>query len=280
MTEGTTTPAPGTLAADPAFAQFPAEIQGAFKNKGWDSKPVTEAALEVMRSYQEAERFLGAPKDKLVRLPKDAADEAGIKEFRTRIGVPDDVKGYDFNAVKFADGTALDPSAIGALAPALHAAGVPKDRAPEIMAAFVKFMDGAEAEETASATAKLVVERDALKANWGANFEANKFIASQAVQKLGWDAETVSGLEKVVGYNKIMDALLKVGQMMGEDKFVADPQGGANKGVMTVDQAKARLAELKADRTWVTKVNAGDAAANREHNDLVRLIAAGSPMYS
>jgi hypothetical protein len=278
MSEGTTTPAPGTLAADPAFAQFPAEIQGAFKNKGWDGKPIMEAVLESMRSYQEAERFLGAPKDKLVRLPKDATDEAGIKEFRTRTGVPDDVKGYDFSAIKFNDGTALDPNAIGALAPALHAAGVPKERAPEIMAAFVKFMDSADTEASAAATAKLATERDALKANWGANFEANKFIASQAVQKLGWSEEVVNGLEQVAGYKNIMDALLKVGQMMGEDKFVSTQHGP--KGIMTADQAQARLNELKADRAWVTKFNAGDATANREHDDLIRIIAASRPGYS
>src|ERR1700687_1920968 len=80
MTDGTTTPGVGSLAADPAYAQFDAETQGMFKNKGWDAKTPAEAAHEAAKSYREAERYLGVPQDQIVLLPKDAADAAGWKQ--------------------------------------------------------------------------------------------------------------------------------------------------------------------------------------------------------
>lgn len=279
MTETTTTtttvtPPAGSLAADPAFAKFDPEMQGAFKNHGWDQKSPSEAAAEAMKSYREAEKFLGVPKDQLVRMPRDAADEAGWKALRTRLGVPGEAKEYDFSAVKFTDGTELDGQFTDAMRASLHAAGVPKDRAPEVVKAMVKFMEGAEQGDVAERTAKLATERDALTKNWGPNMEANKFIAKQAALKMGLTEEVVNNMEQSAGYAATMNALLKIGQMMGEDKFVANP--GGQPGVMTVDQAKARLTELKNDNAWARKVSAGDVTSNREFDALIRIIAGSS----
>lgn len=273
MAEGqATAPVAGTMAADPAFAQFDAETQGAFKNKGWDALSPFEAAKAAATSYREAEKFLGVPKDQIARIPKDAADTEGWKALHTRLGVPADAKGYDFTGVKFKDGSDLDASFIEAVAPALHLAGVAKDRAGDVIKAVVKFMDGAEANDLAESSAKLAQERDLVAKNWGPNVEANKFIVKQAVLKLGLTESVVDALEKTAGYSGTMNALLKLGQMMGEDKFVQTPAGGTP-GVMTGEQAKARLAELKGDGAWVNKLNKGDAQANREFDALTRLMA-------
>lgn len=274
MTEATTGgPVAGTLAADPAWAQFDTETQGAFKNKGWDTKSPAEAAREALKSYREVESHIGVPKDQILRMPKDAADEAGWKALFGRLGVPADAKGYDFKEVKFADGKDMDATFVDAIAPALLAAGVSKDRAPEVLKAVVKFMDGAEQNSTAEKTAKLATERDKIASSWGPNQEANKFIVKQAVQKLGLTEEIVGALENTAGYANTMQALLKIGQMMGEDKFIQTPPGGPP-GVMSREQAEARMKELKGDAQWVNKVNNGDANANREFENLVRLMAA------
>lgn len=277
MTDASTTvaPAAGTLAADPAFAQFDAETQGAFKNKGWDAKSPAEAAREALKSYREAEKHIGIPSDQIVRVPKDATDEAGWKALHTRLGVPVDAKGYDFKDVKFSDGSALDAAFVEAMSPALLSAGVSKDRAPEVVKAVVKFMDNAETNGNAESTAKLAQERDLVAKNWGANMEANKFIVKQAVMKLGLTEDVVGALENTAGYSATMNALLKLGQMIGEDKFVNTPPGGVP-GVMTRDQALAKMAENRADMGWVTKLNNGDAVVNREFDALTRIMATGA----
>jgi hypothetical protein len=48
-----------------------------------------------------------------------------------------------------------------------------------------------------------------------------------------------------------MQMLLAVGQKLGEDKFVGGGGPGGNLGPRNAEQAKARIAELKADTTWV-----------------------------
>lgn len=265
-------PAAGTLSADPAFANLDAETRGAIANHGWDKKAPFEAFSEAFKSFREAEKFTGVPKDQIARIPKDVADEAGWKALHTRLGVPEKPEEYDFKDVKFADGSELDPQFVGAMAPALQAAGVPKDRAPDVVKAVVKFMEGATASEDAETQATLAKGRDEIAKSWGGNKEANAFIVKQAVIKLGLPEAVVDSLEKSAGYAPTMQALLKIGQMMGEDKFIASPAPGGGGSVMTREQAVSRLGDLKRDPSWVKKVNTGDAIANREFNDLTQMI--------
>lgn len=265
-------PPAAVLSADPNFAKLNPAIQGAFKNKGWDSKTAFEAAVEAMNSYQEAEKFLGAPKDLLVRLPKDATDVEGRRAFNARIGVPEKPEGYDLTGVKFADGSELDEGFTTALRTALHSEHVPASAAPAIAKALVAYMESAETAETAAAQATLQEQRDALAKEWGAAKDAQLFLAKQAILKLGLNENVINTLEQSAGYAETMKALATIGKAMGEDKFIADPSGGVNRGVMTPAQAEARLGELKRDAMWVQKVNAGDHAANKEFNDLTRIM--------
>ncbi len=267
--------APTTFGADPYFATLTPELQGSFKNKGWDQKTSAEAAVEAMKSYHEAEKHIGIPKDQIVRLPKDAADAEGWKAFNAKIGVPDKAEGYDFSKIKFADGSDLDDSFIDTMRKAAFERGLPASKASEFVADVVKWMDGVEQSETVSKQAAIAQGRDELAKSWGVNAETNKFIAQQAAVKLGLDEDFINAMEAQAGYAKTMQTMLKLGQMMGEDKFVSNQEGPA-KGVLTREQATARLDELKRDSTWVAKVNAGDTRVNDEFNALTRIIALGT----
>jgi len=275
---GTTTASVTTLAADPFFANITDANDPrkgaleAFKLKGWDAKSPAEAAYEAMKSYHEAEKHIGIPKDQILRMPKDATDKEGWTALRARLGVPADPKDYDFTQVKFADGSDLDDEFTNAMRASLHANGVPKDAAAGIVKDVVKFMDGVTTSSTAEQQAAIASGRDALAKSWGANAEANKFIASQAAIKLGLSEDFINSLEQGVGYEKTMQTMLKLGQMMGEDKFVSN-QNANSPGVLTREQASGRLDELKRDNAWVAKVNAGDYKANEEFNALTRIIA-------
>lgn len=277
-TETTTTTqqaAPTTFGADPYFATLPPEIQGHFKNKGWDAKTANEVAFEATKAHFHAEKQLGIPSDQLVRLPKDSNDKDTLAAFRTRIGVPAKAEEYDFSAVKFADGSELDDSFVSTMRTSLHENGVPKEAAAEIVKGVVKFMDGADADDIAKRNAAVIAGREELDRSWGANKDANKFIATQAVAKLGLPQDFVQKMENEVGYAQTMQTLLKLGQMMGEDKFVNNNNKDAP-GVFTREQAEARLAELKRDTSWVAKVNSGDDKANQEFVSLTRIISMGS----
>ena len=77
----------------------------------------------------EAQKFVGVPQEQLLRLPKDASDEAGIKAMWKRLGAPDAPEGYDFSGVKFADGTDLDQAFVDRARAAAAKLNMPKDTA-------------------------------------------------------------------------------------------------------------------------------------------------------
>lgn len=250
-----------------------AEDIGHITTKGWDKLPPGEAALNAVRAHREAEKFVGAPTTELLRLPKDpnAPEWAGVWE---RLGAPKDKTGYDFSAVekKGADGTTVENAkfvdTMREIAGTLH---LPKDAAARVAQEFAKYQDGITMAETTEKAAKLTEEKAALTKNWGSNAEPNLFIAKQAAAKLGVSVEAVNALESVIGYKATMEMFHTIGTKIGEDKFLANPQDKTG-GVMSRDQAVARLKELKRDEAWGKRLLAGDNVALREMRDLSVMI--------
>jgi len=264
----------GTFSADPNYAKLDPELQTAFKSKGWDVRTPFETAVETMKSYREMEKHFGVPADRIARIPKDTNDAEGWKALNAKLGVPDKPEGYDFSAIKFSDGTELDAGFVEKMRAAVLSEGIPPVRAQNLVSQFVKYMESAETDETAARTAALTEQRENWVKSCGPNLKANEFIADQAAQKLGWGPEFFAALKEmnVVGADKVMEGLLKVGKMMGEDKFVSSPNSSTS-GVLTREQALERIKELKADQAFVTKLMSGDDKANKEFSALERIVA-------
>lgn len=272
-TDATVTAATTATAAAPWHTGIEGEIIGFAQNKGWKLDDPKVAFSSAAQAYREAQSKLGVPPDQLLRLPKDQTDQAGWNAIYTRLGVPEAAKDYDLSGVKFADGSALEDGFADSLRTALHNARVPKDRAADVAKVMVKFADDADAAETVERTSKLDEEKAALSKNWGKNEQANKFIASQAAQKLGIAPDTIAALEKVVGYRSIMEMFHKIGISLGEDKFVAADPTNPTSGIMSRDQAVARKSELMADKSWQERYMKGDVVARKEMRSLNVIIS-------
>lgn len=266
------TPAPAPAPVTPPWYQGadPALI-GHIQTKGWHDKTPAEAALAAAQSHREAELHFGVPADRIVKLPANPQDEAGWKAVYAKLGVPADPKDYDFSTVKKADGTPVDAALTDFLRAQAAALNLPKDAAPRFGSELLKYLDGQGAAAAADKTAKLAEEHKVLDANWGQNKEANTFLARKGAEKLGFDAETVTALENVVGFAKIMEALRKVGAAGSEDSFITN-NGGFNNGVMTREQAISRKEELLRDEGWAKRYLDGDVQANRELQGLLTII--------
>lgn len=264
------TTAAATTAA-PWHQGIDSEIVGHWQNKGWKLDDPKTVAIEATKAARAAQQFVGLPESQLLKLPKDATDEAGWKAVYGRLGVPNEPKEYDFAGIKRANGADLEAPLADVMRTALLAGRVPKDRAGDVVKAVVKHLDGVETESAATKTAKLAEEKAALAKNWGPNEVANKFIASQAAQKLGIAPETVTALENVIGYAKIMDMFHQIGMKIGEDKWVGGER--PNGGIMTRDAAQARKSELMADKAWVVRHNSGGAPERREMRALNVIIS-------
>ena len=250
------------------------EIVGHWTNRGWHNKTPAEVALEATKAWKAAEKFVGVPAEQVIRVPKEASDEAGWNTVWTRLGKPADAKGYDFTAIKRADGTNLDADTEAFIRDQSFKLHLTKDAATAYANEWIKREDGAKSSAAAETAAKLIEEKAALAKNWGQNFEANKFVAGRAAAALGIDPETVTALENQVGYAKVMEMFRAIGARIGEDKFVmsGSQDGNRNQGPMSRDQAIARKADLMKDQIWVAAYLKGDTAKAREMTALNTII--------
>ena len=261
-------------ATTPWHAGLDTDSVGYITNRGWDKLEAKDAALQALKSYREAEKMLGAPADKVVKLPKDASDVVGWQSVYSKLGVPADAKDYDFSSVKFADGSDINSDAefagdVRAIAKTLN---LTKDQASAMAKELVSRMDSDTKSETLKREVFLAQERDKLKQNWGALYAQNKIISENAYKALGVTDEQWSAFEKTIGPAQAAQLFHEIGVRLGEDRFIRSGVGG-NTGIMTKDSAQSRLTALQNDSKWRDKYFAGDAEAKKEFHDLTRMIA-------
>jgi len=240
-----------------------AETVGFWQNKGYDVSDPVKVASELTKQYRAAEKFLGAPADQIVRLPKADAKPEDLRAFYQRLGAPAEAKDYDFAAIKDSAGNAISAPLADALRAAAFDRGLSKDAATTIAQSVVKTLDGIKATETAERTAKIAESKAELAKNWGANFDYNRLKAMDGARRLGIDQDTVATFENLMGYAGIMETLRKIGAGTSEDTFV-ERGTGSNGNVTTREGAISRKAELMADGAWATRYLSGDVAAKRE----------------
>lgn len=269
MTTDTTGGAGGT-STPPWYDAFDADTKGYIQNKGLDKKTAPEAFLEAAKFHREAEKFVGAPANELVRLPKDP-NAPEWKNIYERLGAPKDASGYDFSTVKNADGTPLDAEFTEYMRSTVTPLNLSKDAAAAVTQAMVKFREKVDATALAERTAKLEVQKAELKKNWGVNEAANMVVARAAAKALNVAPEAVAALEGQVGYAAVMEMFRTIGTKIGEDRFVASSGGGGN-GVMTRDQAVAEKDALKADQAWVKRFLSGGNEERKKMDALDRII--------
>jgi len=292
MAEATTTTAATTTAdtttttttAKPWYdGKADAELVGHWQNKGWKADDPIDVAINATKQARELQKHFGVPETQLLKLPKDASDEEGWKNVYTRLGVPADANDYDFAGVNYPEGFQPEESFITTMRNALVQARVSKDRAPDVVKAVVKWLGDADAEEAAVKTALINTQRAELDKNWGANKAANMVVANNALRAVAQAAgltaqEAVAASEALTqlgGINaaKVMEMFRVIGVRMGEDKFVTAGGGQDNRGIMTVQGAIARKAELMADKAWRSRYTDGGAPEKREMLALDQIIS-------
>lgn len=254
-----------------------AEVVGALQTKGWDKLDPAAAVEQAVRAHRNAEKMLGAPADHLVRLPTRPDDEAGWRNVWQRLGAPEKPEDYSFEGIELGNPELTDKfkSAIRNTAAELN---IPKVMAERLAASFNKFMDDGKQAMSAETSAAIQAEQTKLAQDWGAadsdRFRANMFIADQAAEKLGVQAEALNKLKDGLGAAEVAKMFHRIGIAMGEDKYIAG-SNAANNGIISREQAVARRAELMVDKEWTARYLAGGAPEKREMLALNTLITGG-----
>ncbi len=272
MADAATTAATATTttAATPWHQGIEAETLGFWQNKGYDLADPKAFATKITEHYRNAEKHLGVPQDRLLRLPEKPDDADGWKTVYQRLGAPKDVKEYDFKDIKFGDGTELDEQFTTAMRSELLKANVAKDKAPDIVKAVVKYLDDADkAEATIRESEKTAQIQKVLK-GWGPHRNENELMSLQALKRLEISQPEYDKLAGAIGYDRAAEIFCKIGAGFKEAPYVDGQTPGAP---TTAASAQARLAELENDPGWRAKLVKNDTATWREFRALSAQIA-------
>lgn len=245
------------------------------ETKGWVQSVGLKTPEAAAQKAWHLEKLLGA--DKAGRgfvLPKDDKDEAGWNGLYAKLGRPDKPDGYGFKA------EGADAELITAAAGEFHKLGLSAKQAQGVMA-WAQAQNAAIAEKAGKAdeefAAKSETEFADLKKAWGANADKNIEQARRAARaflpKEGAD-QVMDKIERALGTRAFLELFQRIGEGLGE----GDIPGGGDGGEfgITVEGARAKLAELRKDTAFVAKWASGDAAAVKQVADLDKIIAAGA----
>ncbi len=227
-----------------------AEGEGA-SNRDWLATKGFKDIDTLVKSYREAEKSLRD--GGRIKVPGEGAKPEEVTAFRSAIGVPEAVDGYE---VKAPEGVPLNEPLINALRESALKHGAPKGAFEGLVSDFIQVQLD---EQTAEAK-----RQDELAAGWvkeqGA--KANEQLAhiDTAARSLGLTRTDMAGLRSGLGADRALGLLAKLGAGMAEDVLIT---GGSNKFGVSGAQAVAELDRLKSDADFQAKNKPGSPERQR-----------------
>lgn len=268
MTEAASpTPNPEPAPAAPAAAPTPPSAPAAFdwKGSGLDDASlavVTEkgwkSPADLFGSYRSAEKLIGVPPEQVLKLPKEMTRET-MAPIYDRLGRP---KSADEYKLPVPEGQS--PDFAKAVSGWMHELGLSAGQGQELANRWNGYFAEAGKAQMAEYTAKVDAEGAKLKTEWSANYDANVSIAKQAAKTFGMDEGQIAALEKSMGFAGVHKFLFNIGSKLGEAEFI---QSGGKPGDFTglsPELARARVADLKRDPTFVARWNSKDPVVKGE----------------
>lgn len=217
----------------------------------------------VVDSYKNLEKLMGAPKDRLLKLPEDPA-AAEWETIYQRLGKPEKADGYKVEVPKE---LGLDEGFVKFAKDMFHKANLTTAQAEAVLNEWTSKSMADLTAARAAQEAQMQQEFDGLKSKWGNAYEQKLSIAQAGAREAGLSAEQIDSIQNALGYTKTMELFSNIGSKLGEASFTA----GANKGfgAMSPETARMELANLKADSAFMQKYVSGDAAAKAKMNKVM-----------
>lgn len=237
------------------------EAKGFVSNKQW------KGPSDIVESYKNLEKLVGAPQDKLIKLPEEA-DVEGWNGVYSKLGRPQTPADYKIEAPKEGG----DPAFAKWASERFHEAGLSTKQANAITAKWNEYSESLKAQQTQSQIDNLKQGQEKITKEWGAAHDQNVKIASRAAREFGIDKAALDKIENAIGYDGVMKLFHSIGSKIGESSFVV---GDGGNGALTPDAAQSKIKSLMNDGAWVAKYNSGDAAARTEMNRLHQMAHQG-----
>lgn len=262
-TTTTTDTGAGTPTVSDWTATLDADALGYVQSKGF------KGPGDVLTSYRNLERVVGAPPESIIKLPKDDSPEAWSQVY-DRLGRPKEAKDY---SVTVPEGQ--DPKFADTAKGWFHEAGLSAKQASAIVEKWNAHAAELQKANQTAYEASVVEDTNKLKLEWGGKYDENVALAKKAANAFGLDAPTIDRIETALGHAGLVKLFHNIGSKMGvEDQHLLG-NGKPGFAGMTVEQARARRNELMTDKAFGARYKQGDADARREIETLNRIIAPG-----
>lgn len=259
--------APAAAPAPTGMPEAPAWLAGAdadtiamAQSKGWTDN------LAVIKSYANLEKLFGADKaGHTVQVPGEGAEQETVDAFYNKLGRPEAADKY---SVKPEDFNGVPEDAAKALQDLAHKEGLTEKQYAAIHKWNNESGAAFEAKLNENAMVESAQQETALKTEWGAAYDANLQVASEAAASLGLSKEQLDAMQIGIGYDGVMKLVHKLGVQVGEGGFIQGEggrQAGAEGGIMAPKQAQAALNKLVSDpvfmKEWGDKTHPNHQAA-------------------
>lgn len=241
---------------------LPSDLKGLAEHKGW------KEPADALKGYQALESFMGADKaGRGLVLPKDAEDAEGYERVYKALGRPDSPEGYELNS--FFGDYEVNEEFMGAMAGAMHKAGLSARQAREMAAAYRDLEVGQMEAGIQGRKAELEAAKKEIP-------EEVQEQARRGLRFLGLPEDEhrslAMTLEEALGYKKAAEIFARFGQALGED---SPPSEGRAVGAFgSPEAARRRMDQLMADPSFSQRYLSGDQSALGEIEELSRRVTA------
>lgn len=228
---------------------------------------------DVIKSYRNLEKLTGVPADQIIKLPK-GDDPKAWNEVYTRLGRPEKATDYKLPVPEGQDGAFAKTAAEW-----FHEAGVTQAGATRLASKWNEFQAAQQQRQTEQMTARDTEQVNALKSEWGANYDRLASQVDKAAETFGMNPEQLAALKQVMGPKDAMQFLQKIGSKLGvEDGQFHD--GASNQGFnnMSPEQAQAEIQRLQKDKLFAQEFNSKDPRVKSEaRQKMARLSVIAAP---
>lgn len=249
-TTTTTTPDPATTEVD-WKSGLNDDLRGFVENKGFKDPSA------MIDSYKNFEKLMGAPKDRILKLP-ESAEAPEWNDIYNRLGRPEKAEEYKLDAFQ-------DEKLREFNRQAFHEAGLTTTQVDKLAAKWGEFFNQRNQEIADEAAQRDIQGDQKLKQEWGQAYNQNIEIGKRAARELGIDGDAIDGIQKALGFEKTMKLMTSLGQKLGEGEFVS---GNSTTNILSPQGAKAKIDTLMRDQDFVKRYMSGDTAAREQMSRL------------
>lgn len=251
--------APAATVTAPEWAKgWPAEDVGYLEKKGLSDPK------KLYDSYRNLERTLSSDK---IPLPKEGADPKEWDQVWSKLGRPD-------TPDKYVAPEGTEPEMFKALAPGLHKAGLSNAQVGEITKAYNDYVGNLVQGQENSYLDDQSKAMKALESEWGKEAPKEIEFNRRAMRALGLSVDDATRYMQG-GAEKFLRLLNLAGRSIAEDN-AGDIASNDTLGFgLTPNRAASELAELKANKDFMARVQRREPMAMAKYNRLIKAYSEG-----